>query len=77
MYSRTAFSPENVMDNPVAASSAGAEDPKIVFRVLVEAQDAGRGVRDSREFAAGKFALSVERVKEIEREGLDNGWPPL
>ena len=48
-----------------------------VFLALVEAQDKDLGVPQSREAVARRFDLSVEEVRQIEREGLDASWPPL
>jgi hypothetical protein len=48
-----------------------------VFRALVEAQDRGLTVERSRRMVAKRFGLSEQRVREIEREGLDCRWPPL
>ena len=48
-----------------------------IFLALVEAQDKDLGVPQSREAVARRFGLSVEDVRQIEREGLDASWPPL
>ena len=48
-----------------------------IFLALVEAQDKDLGVPQSREAVARRFGLSVEEVRQIEREGLDASWPPL
>jgi hypothetical protein len=48
-----------------------------VFRELVEAQDGGKTVAASRAEAASRFSISEEQIKDIEREGLANQWPPL
>ena len=48
-----------------------------IFRAVVEAQDGGMTVAVSRSETARKFAITEEQVKEIEREGLAEGWPPL
>jgi hypothetical protein len=48
-----------------------------VFAALVAAQDGGATVRTSRHLMAKRFGLPVADVERIEREGLDNGWPPL
>jgi hypothetical protein len=52
-------------------------DRQAVFAALVEAQDRGLSVADSRSAVADKFDLSIQEVVRIEREGLDAGWPPL
>ena len=48
-----------------------------IFLALVEAQDRGLGVAESRKATAERFRVSEKQVREIEREGLDNRWPPL
>jgi hypothetical protein len=50
---------------------------RAIFRALVEAQDEGLSVEASRADAARKFAVTESDVKAIEREGLENEWPPL
>ncbi len=48
-----------------------------IFLTLVEAQDRGLSVAESRAEAAKQHGVEESDVKSIEREGLDNGWPPL
>jgi hypothetical protein len=48
-----------------------------VFRALVEAQDAGMPVTESRKAVAQRFGISEHQVRHIEREGFDWLWPPL
>jgi len=48
-----------------------------IFAALVAAQDAGAPVTRSRSEVADQFDLTREEVVAIEREGLDNDWPPL
>lgn len=48
-----------------------------IFLALVQAQDEGASVRSSRAAMAARFAVSVEDVETIEREGLIRKWPPL
>ncbi|HIF00897.1 MAG TPA: hypothetical protein EYG03_06630 [Planctomycetes bacterium] len=48
-----------------------------VFRQLVERQDGGTPVLQSRNDIAVQFSLSPDQVQVIEREGLNNSWPPL
>jgi Sigma-70, region 4 len=50
---------------------------KEIFLALVEAQDNEMSPAESRKAVAERFGVSEGRVREIEREGLDNGWPPL
>lgn len=50
---------------------------KEAFLALVEAQDQEITVARSRTLIAERFGVSEDQVRRIEREGLDNGWPPL
>jgi hypothetical protein len=53
------------------------DDKRNVFLALVEAQDSGMTVLQSREVVAKRFGLTERQVRHIEREGLDGQWPPL
>jgi hypothetical protein len=48
-----------------------------IFLALVDAQDHEMTVPQSRQEVASRFGLSEVQVRKIEREGLDNNWPPL
>lgn len=48
-----------------------------VFRQLVERQDSGTPVVQSRAEMESQFSLSPEQVLAIEKEGSTNNWPPL
>lgn len=48
-----------------------------IFKALVEAQDQGVSVETSRRDVAGHFGISEAQLRRIEKEGLDNEWPPL
>lgn len=61
--------------DPYAAGSE--ERRRIIFAALVTAQDGGMEVDPSREQVAHRYAISVEDVRVIEREGLKKQWPPL
>ena len=50
---------------------------KVIFLALVETQDSGASVADSRQVIAQRFGLTEQEVRHIEREGLNNEWPPL
>jgi hypothetical protein len=50
---------------------------KDIFLALVEAQDRGTPTAESRKAVAERFGVSEGQVRQIEREGLDNDWPPL
>jgi len=61
--------------------SAGEHLPeerrKEIFLELVDAQDHEMTVSQSRKAVAQRFGVSESQVRQIEREGLDNNWPPL
>jgi hypothetical protein len=48
-----------------------------IFLALVDAQDHDMTVSQSRQTVASRFGVSEGQVRKIEREGLDNNWPPL
>jgi hypothetical protein len=50
---------------------------KEIFLALVEAQDGGASVADSRKLVAQQFSISEQEVRRIEQEGLAMEWPPL
>jgi hypothetical protein len=58
-------------------AASPADDRQAIFRALVDAQDGGLSVAASRAAIARQFSLSEQDVKEIEKEGLANQWPPL
>ena len=53
------------------------ERRKEIFLALVDAQDHDMSVAQSRKMVADKFGLSETQVRQIEREGLEQEWPPL
>jgi DNA-directed RNA polymerase specialized sigma24 family protein len=60
-----------------AADKLPEERRREIFLALVEAQDHDMTVPQSRQEVASRFGLSEGQVRKIEREGLDNNWPPL
>ena len=60
-----------------AESSVTVEQRRAIFKAVVEAQDEGKSVEASRAEAARRFSVSDDQVRSIEREGLDQEWPPL
>ena len=50
---------------------------KEIFLALVDAQDGGMAVAESRKLVAERFGVTDRQLRQIEQEGLDNGWPPL
>jgi hypothetical protein len=50
---------------------------KEIFFALVDAQDHEIDVAQSRRLMAERFGVSESQVRHIEREGMENQWPPL
>jgi DNA-directed RNA polymerase sigma subunit (sigma70/sigma32) len=50
---------------------------KQIFEALVEAQDQEMSVAQSLKVVAERFGVTESQIRQIEREGLDNDWPPL
>jgi hypothetical protein len=50
---------------------------KEIFLALVDAQDHEIDVAQSRRLIVQRFAVSESQVRQIEREGMENQWPPL
>ncbi len=53
------------------------ETRKDAFRTLVNAQDKGALVDDSRINVAEQFSINVDELRSIEREGITKQWAPL
>jgi hypothetical protein len=53
------------------------ERRRVVFAALVAAQDQGLNVTDSREKVAAEHQLALKELLQIEKEGLNEQWPPL
>jgi hypothetical protein len=50
---------------------------RAVFLALVETQDSGMNLVQSRKIVAERFGISDRQVQQIEEEGIDADWPPL
>ena len=50
---------------------------KELFLALVDAQDHEMEVAQSRRLMVQRFDVSESQVRQIEREGMENQWPPL
>jgi hypothetical protein len=61
----------------VTEGHVSEERRREIFLALVEAQDQEMPVAQSRQAIAERFGISAETLQQIEREGLDNDWPPL
>lgn len=53
------------------------EQRQAIFQAVVEAQDSGTPVAASRAEVAQRFSVTEDQIREIEKEGLANQWPPL
>lgn len=58
-------------------STLSDERRREIFAALVEAQDSGVAVAQSRRDIASRFGINAEDVAAIEREGMEQEWPPL
>lgn len=50
---------------------------KEMFRVVVESQDRGMSVAESRKYIVQQFGVTESQVRLVEREGMASNWPPL
>ncbi len=50
---------------------------KAIFLDLVNAQDQNIAVAQSRKLMVERFNVTESEVRQIEREGMENQWPPL
>ncbi len=64
------------MSQGQAEQSATESRRKEIFLALVEAQDQEMTVAQSRKLIAERFGVEESQIRDIEREGLDNQWPP-
>jgi hypothetical protein len=62
---------------PDAIAALTEDQRREIFAALVAAQDNGAAVAQSRADVAAQFGVTPEGVARIEREGMDNEWPPL
>ena len=53
------------------------ERRKEIFHAIVDAQDHEMDVAQSRKMAIERFGVTESQIRQIEREGMDNQWPPL
>lgn len=50
---------------------------RAIFADVVAAQDDGLAVTVARETVAARHGVSPDQVRAIEREGIEQAWPPL
>ncbi len=65
------------MTGPDADHAISEDRRREIFRALVEAKDRAVPVAESRAEVARRYGVSESQVRSIEREGLDQTWPPL
>jgi hypothetical protein len=65
------------MTHPEANDHIPLDRRREMFQALVEAQDGGVSGPDSLRYVAEKFGTTEAEVRRVEREGLDEQWPPL
>ena len=65
------------MSDPDNGQPLSEDRRREIFLALVETQDGGGAVVESRKAVAQRFGVTERQVREIEREGLDGEWPPL
>jgi hypothetical protein len=66
------------MSTPGPEEELSEERRQEIFRALVEAEDYQELTRaQARHLIAHRFGLPENQVREIEREGMENLWPPL
>ncbi len=62
----------------VVTETRPSEDKrKEIFLALVEAQDGHMTVTESRRVISKRFGITLDELRRVERDGLDNEWPPL
>jgi hypothetical protein len=65
------------MDNDMKLPDLTLEQRQAIFRSVIDSQDAGASVAQSRIDTAKLHSVTVEVVKSVEQEGIQNQWPPL
>ena len=61
----------------MASKTLTVKQRKSIFHALVETQDKGIAVTESKKKVAAEYHISREQLDLIEKEGLDKDWPPL
>ncbi len=62
---------------PYQTEELSEDRRKEIFLAVVNAQDQEMDVAESRKFVAERYSVSINQIRQIEREGMDNHWPPL
>lgn len=61
----------------MAAKALTVQQRKSIFRTLVDTQDTGLPVVESKKQVAAQFHITKEQLDLIEKEGVDKDWPPF
>lgn len=61
----------------MAAKTLTVKQRQSIFHALVETQDQGATVVESKKKVAAEYHLTREQLDLIEKEGVDKDWPPL
>lgn len=61
----------------MATKTLTVKQRQTIFHALVEAQDNGASVAESKKVVAAEYHLTREQLDLIEKEGTDKDWPPL
>lgn len=65
------------MTKPDPEAPLPEEQRKEIFLAIVDAQDHDMSVVQSRKLIAEKFGISERQLRQIEKDGMENQWPPL
>jgi len=52
-------------------------DRREIFAKIVQIQDEGADLDETRSRVTAEFSIDTELVREIESEGIKKKWPPL
>jgi predicted transcriptional regulator len=61
----------------MATKTLSVKQRKSIFHALVETQDAGTSVAESKRMVAAEYHITREQLDMIEKEGVEKDWPPL
>jgi hypothetical protein len=50
---------------------------RVIFAALIDAEDRTRSLKMAKEEVVAQFGITWAVAGEIEREGMNNEWPPL
>jgi predicted transcriptional regulator len=61
----------------MATKTLTVKQRQSIFQALVQTQDAGTSVPESKRMVAAQYHITREQLDMIEKEGLEKDWPPL